>query len=120
MILPAIPLAEWPPLPPLARDGWELATWIVIALVVLVLGIYRKDLRAVLHQVKNSHETNLRDDVDGVGDRLNDVLDRLEEFGRDLRGMRSDIGGLRGELREERKDRLAFEHQVTEKLRDAN
>ncbi|MGC7238429.1 hypothetical protein RBA42_24595, partial [Mycobacteroides abscessus subsp. abscessus] len=105
---------------PRLRDGWELATWIVIALVVLVLGIYRKDLRAVLHQVKNSHETNLRDDVDGVGDRLDDVLDRLEEFGRDLRGMRSDIGGLRGELREERKDRLAFEHQVTEKLRGSN
>lgn len=120
MILLSLPFADWPSLPPLARDGWELATWIIIGLVVIVPGLYRKDLRAVLHQVKNSHETNLRDDVEGVGDRLDDVLDRLEEFGRDLRGMRSDIGGLRGELREERKDRLAFEHQVTEKLRDAN
>lgn len=120
MILSPVPLADWPQLPPLARDGWELATWIVIGLVAIVLGLYRKDLRAVLHQVKNSHKTNLRDDVDGVCDRLDDVLDRLEEFGRDLRGMRADVGGLRGELRDERKDRLAFEHQITEKLRDSN
>lgn len=105
MILLSLPFADWPSLPPLARDGWELATWIIIGLVVIVLGLYRKDLRAVLHQVKNSHQTNLRDDMDGVGDRLDDVLDRLEEFGRDLRGIRSDVGGLRGELREERKDR---------------
>lgn len=28
-------LADWPQLPPLGRDGWELATWIVIGLVVL-------------------------------------------------------------------------------------
>lgn len=116
MIVPF--LADWPSLPPLARDGWELATWVVIGLVALVLGLYRKDLRAVLHQVKNSHKTNLRDDVDGVGGQLDDVLTRLEEFGRDLRGMRGDIGGLRGELRDERKDRLVFEHEITDRLRD--
>ncbi|ORB47933.1 hypothetical protein BST43_25415 [Mycobacteroides saopaulense] len=120
MILLPLPLTEWPQLPPLARDGWELATWIVIGLVVLVLGLYRKDLRAVLHQVKNSHKTNLRDDVDGVGDRLDDVLTRLEDFGRDLRGIRQDIGGLRGELRTERAERLDFQEHITDRLRDSN
>lgn len=43
MILLSLPFADWPSLPPLARDGWELATWIIIGLVVIVLGLYRKD-----------------------------------------------------------------------------
>ncbi|MGH3725674.1 MAG: hypothetical protein ACRDUS_16315 [Mycobacterium sp.] len=117
---------DWPTPPPLAHNGWEFATWVLIAIVALVLGAAwimhhgaRKDVRAVLHQVKNSHSTNLRDDVDGVGGQLDDALGKLESLARDVRGVRQDvsglrgeIGGLRGEVRTERAERQEADAQL--------
>lgn len=110
--------SDFPELPELAHDGWGLATWLLIAAVAIVLGVAwlsqhgaRRDLRAIKDQVKNGHTTPMRSDMDGMSDRLDDVL-------RDLRGVRQDIGGLRGELRSERAERLDFRQHVTDRLRD--
>ncbi|WP_280395571.1 DUF2746 domain-containing protein [Nocardia brasiliensis] len=48
----------------------------------------RRDLAEVRNQVTNTHDTNLRDDLD--------------EMHRDIRGLRQDVGELRGEVREVR------------------
>ena len=89
--------------------------------------LMRRDQRAlhgkvdtVTEQVKNSHKTNLREDVDlvGAGVELGNGL--LVSLVRDVGGMREDFGNLRGEVREEfaqlrgevRADRAYFEQEL--------
>lgn len=58
-----------------------------------------------LDQVANTHDTNLRDDLDGkfseLGDRLAIVADALG-------AMREDVGGLHSETRDLRRDVLGI------------
>lgn len=64
------------------------------------------DIRKIRDQVQNGHaETNLRDDLDSL-------KSMLTEQTKDIRGLRQDIGGLRGELREERQARSELERAV--------
>ena len=61
------------------------------------------DLAVVKDQVKNNHTSNLRCDLDDIADQL--------------RGLRSDVGQLRGELREERHDRIAADDQINQHIK---
>jgi len=63
----------------------------------------------VNNQVTNRHETNLRDD-------LSAVMEMLADHGRDIRGIRQDIGDLRGELRGERQARNDLEGAVDRRI----
>lgn len=78
----------------LAHDWFGLATWAIIA-IALVIAI--RTIFQVKHQVKNSHEENLRDDLDNKfasleakmglaldqlgdhGDRLNSIEEHLRD-----------------------------------------
>lgn len=106
-------MADWQ-LPPLAQDGWGLATWVVIAIVVMcLLGILwtlqHVDLKAIRHQTENSHDTNLRDDIDEIREM---VRDGMADIRGDISGIRKDIGGLRGELRIEREERIESDARI--------
>lgn len=63
-------------------------------------------------QVTNSHATNLRDDIDNLKDSVKDGFDSVKEtlvdhrdildnHGRDIRGLRSEVGDLRKEQRDQ-------------------
>jgi uncharacterized protein (UPF0264 family) len=43
-----------------------------------------KDLKEVVYQTKNNHETNLRDDIDRA-------IRAVEQLGHDVRGIRTDL-----------------------------
>lgn len=57
-------------------------------------------------EVKNDHpdDRNLRDDLDEIRDLVKDVNDRQVDQTRDIRGIRKDIGDLRGADRDDRND----------------
>lgn len=73
----------------------------------------------VRHQVENTHQTNLRDDLDEVRkcvrataqslklltEQMNNVHDHITRQGADIRGLRGDVGSLRVELQQERDQR---------------
>ncbi|MFA5712288.1 hypothetical protein [Mycolicibacterium sp.] len=49
-----------------------------------------------------------------------DSTDRLDHIATELREMRRDIGGLREEIRHERRERLQLENQVLDHLKEKN
>jgi hypothetical protein len=53
-----------------------------------------KDLKEVVYQTKNQHDTNLRDDVDRA-------IDAIEKLGHDFRGMRQDLAAEENRRRSE-------------------
>ncbi|QDF19324.1 DUF2746 domain-containing protein [Mycolicibacterium fortuitum] len=93
------------------------------------------DVGDVKQQVQNSHNTNLRDDLDKVKQSQEDMKRMVESVeagmhllsqqmgdlhryatsqGRDIGGIREDVGAMRGEIRRDRTAREAFEHSVRE------
>lgn len=59
------------------------------AVAVAVVGVVGlrwqgRHLKEVRHQVANSHETNLRDDLDGMRDDIRLVLEGQKQFAKDL------------------------------------
>jgi hypothetical protein len=64
---------------------------------------------AVLHQVENNHETNLRDDID-------DITTAVLSLSRDISGLHTDVRSLRDELRVERTDRIEGDARITEHI----
>ena len=58
-------------------------------------------------QVKNSHTTNLREDVDTVLAKLDAVIDGQQRHD-------AEIAGLRADMRVERQERLALAARVKE------
>lgn len=81
----------------------------VAAIAVAAFGAYGnkrlnqqdQKLKAVHHQVANSHETNLRDDLDRV-------IDGIETLVEGQRRHDEEIAGLRDDFRIERQERLAL------------
>lgn len=63
-------------------------------------------------QVKNSHKTNLRDDMDALHADVREALRLLTEHGADLKRHGSEIGGLRADIRQERQERLHLSQRV--------
>jgi hypothetical protein len=53
-----------------------------------------KDLKEVVYQTKNQHDTNLRDDVDRA-------INAIEKLGQDFRGMRQDLAAEENRRRSE-------------------
>lgn len=68
--------------------------------------------REAKEQVKNSHSTNLRDDLDALHDDVREALRLLTEHGADLKRHGSEIGGLRADMRQERQERLHLSTRV--------
>lgn len=80
----------------------------------------RKDVRDVREQVKNDHPSNLRDDIDALHRSVKSTQESVEllaesfatfrrhlgDQGRDISGLRDEIGSLRKEARSDR-DALA-------------
>jgi hypothetical protein len=61
----------------------------------------RRQMAVVRAEVKNSHSTNLREDVDKVLAKLDDVIDGQHQHD-------AEIAGLRADMRIERQERLAL------------
>lgn len=90
-----------------------------IAALVVVLrgqrkGRQRRDQdRAVLDvvrdNVQNGHPDPLRADLDR---QFASLHTRLDEQGRDIRGIRTDVGGIRGDAREDRTNLADLERRV--------
>lgn len=81
---------------------------VLVALVGVAIELLRrshKRLGTVTDQVQNTHQTNLRDDVDSV-------LAALERIEATQRQHGHDIGGLRHEIRQERTERADLERRV--------
>ncbi|WP_396902676.1 DUF2746 domain-containing protein [Mycolicibacterium sp.] len=110
-------------------SGWfGLAGYVVVgvvAVLVAAIGAWRGskairqvsgDVGAVRTQVENDHESNMRDDLDRairimeanavttelISQQIGEVHRHLTAHGRDIGGLRTEVGGLRGELRDER------------------
>ena len=52
---------------------------------------------AIHEQTVNTHDTNMRDDLDEIRDMVKVISARQIDQGRDIRGLRTDVGELRGE-----------------------
>lgn len=61
----------------------------------------------------NRRPTSARDDLDEIRAIVKDVSDRQVEHGRDIRGIRTDIGEMRGEARQDRQNLADLEGRVT-------
>jgi hypothetical protein len=68
--------------------------------------------REAKEQVKNSHSTNLRDDMDRMHDDVREALRLIVEHGESLKRHGSEIGGLRADIRQERQERLHLSQRV--------
>jgi len=75
--------------------------FIVVAGAILLAAIpswfahrNHKDLKEVVYQTKNQHDTNLRDDVDRA-------INAVEQLGQDFRGMRQDLAAEENRRRTE-------------------
>ena len=51
---------------------------------------------AIHEQTVNTHDTNMRDDLDEIRDMVKVISARQIDQGRDIRGLRTDVGELRG------------------------
>jgi predicted nucleic acid-binding Zn-ribbon protein len=97
----------------LISAGGALGVALVGVLVELVrrqghaLSEVAEGVQVAREHVANTHDTNLRDDIDSLMHRLDRVLDAQEAHGRELAALREDI-------QHERRERLA----VAERLDD--
>lgn len=80
--------------------------------VTATVGTVEEHAREAKEQVKNSHDTNLRDDLDRMHDDIREALRLLGEHGDDLKRHGSEIGGLRADMRLERDERLHLSKRV--------
>ena len=76
------------------------------------LGEVREHAETTRTHIENSHPTNLRDDVDQVLTRLDQVLDGQTRHDEALRQHGQDINGLRQDLSHERAERLAVAERL--------
>lgn len=105
-------------------DGIDLAGMLIVALpatiaaigTVIVGGLTVRGQRAgrararkidaktdaIHEQTVNTHNTNMRDDLDEIRDMVKVISARQIDQGRDIRGLRTDVGELRGEDRDAR------------------
>nr|WP_165964933.1 DUF2746 domain-containing protein [Mycobacterium eburneum] len=78
------------------------------------VGAMREELGEVREQVKNSHETNLRDDLDSLRVEMRAGFDEMRTAHKETR---RDIGGIREELRDERRERIEGDRRADERRR---
>jgi chromosome segregation ATPase len=107
-------------MPPIDPDApW----WANVLLVLVVLAavpaattwLTNRPTRRTLHQVAadakeardqvaNTHDTNMRDDLDGVGVGLAEIRHAVGRLADAQQAVREDIGGLHSEVRDQRLD----------------
>jgi len=80
-------------------DNWMDVFTILAATAMVAIPSWfahrnHKDLKEVVYQTKNQHDTNLRDDVDRA-------IDAIEKLGHDFRGMRQDLAAEENRRRSE-------------------
>jgi predicted RNase H-like nuclease (RuvC/YqgF family) len=100
----------------------------IVSGIFLVISTYlgrlvnkqNKTLRRVEHQVQNSHETNLRDDIDKIAhgvEKLSEGVEYLKSASvrhdAEIAGLRLEMRAAREDLRVEREERLAFQRLVS-------
>lgn len=92
-----------------------IAAWFPLRSKLNVIG---KDAKEAREQVKNSHDTNLREEGD---ERHEATMSALKELGRDVRGLREDhyetrkdIGMLHAEDRAGRRETQALRKEFSE------
>ncbi|AEK07305.1 hypothetical protein PBI_MYXUS_32 [Mycobacterium phage Myxus] len=96
-------------------SNWEvfmlcfIAAMPVLAVVLPVWLTQRnhgKKLGDIKEQVANSHNTNLRDDIDRVLASVATLAEGLGDVKVQVRDVKSDIGGIREDIRQERQERI--------------
>lgn len=115
---------------PINADDWfDILGLIIVGLVIIAAAAIpawfaARSQRALRDQVQsvenqiNNKPTNLRDDLNDALVILRGVRDRQTEQGRDIKGIREDIGEIRGELRDERGARIELQRQVDQLHRE--
>ncbi|MET8111171.1 DUF2746 domain-containing protein [Streptomyces prasinus] len=90
---------------------------------VAVVGVFAELLRRqnatlseVRDQVSNTHDTNLRDDLDAVMFRIDRVIDNQGRHGEALERHSDDITALRVEIAHERRERLSVEDRLDDHI----
>lgn len=88
-------------------------------LIGLALDKFRRDSKkqgekidAIRHHVQNDHKTNLRHDIDTVMDGMNKVLEGQARHDATLASHGASIGGIRDDLRLQRKEHIALQGRV--------
>lgn len=80
------------------------AVWIATRTTRKKVDAQADDIKAVRHQVQNSHRTNLRDDIDGTTEQVAQLGVAVGRLADSVEGLREDVGGLHSETRDLRKD----------------
>ena len=93
------------------------------AVVVAAIGVFAEILRRqtatlseVRDQVSNTHDTNLRDDLDAVMFRIDRVIDNQDRHGEALERHSRDLTSLREEIAHERRERLSVEERLDDHI----
>jgi hypothetical protein len=91
--------------------------------MVAVVGVFAELIRRqtntlseVRDQVSNTHDTNLRDDLDSVMFRIDRVIDNQDRHGEALDRHSRDLGSLRDEIAHERRERLSVEERLDDHI----
>jgi hypothetical protein len=74
----------------------------------------KRDSAASLDQLQNSHTSNLRVDLD---EKQDETREMLTELGRSVTSIKSDVGGLRGDIRQIHIDQTADRATAAEAVR---
>lgn len=99
--------------------GWAvLITVALIGLIGVLLGLILRNQhtnaqtgRATLHQVKNSHDTNLRDDLDdkfdGLAGLVKGAVGDIADVKLNVNILSGDVGGIKADIRQIHTDQTA-------------
>ncbi len=88
---------------------WVAAITGLIALTTTVVTLRQNShIDGIKAQVKNSHNTNLRDDIDGLRHEIERVTGKVDHVLAAQQRQERDIAGFREDLRQERWERLAL------------
>lgn len=91
----------------------EVLTAVISTFGVILTGLFgylavvatgaRRHAKAARHQVQNSHEVNLRDDLDekfkGLADLVKGLADDVSGVKDDIGGVKKDVGGIKEDIR---------------------
>lgn len=73
-------------------------------------------LSEVRDQVSNTHDTNLRDDLDSLMHRIDRVIDGQERHGEALDRHGRELSHVREEIAHERRERLSVEERLDDHI----
>jgi len=80
------------------------------------LKIVAADAREARQQTANTHDTNLRDDLDAMRSDIGEVRRSTGVVRRELRGVRRDVGSLQEDVAEVREEQRSVRRRLDEHL----